>query len=217
MRDSTFVLIIIMCVVLLMMTVQLVLAQEIPKKQIKYIWSWDTDMTFCFFTEKYMFNSVTAVTKWNQALGDNFTSSYRFVQFGDNIEMCNVFVLFYKDALYKDGSRSLGYADCRFNNSVFPYCIIIINTERDFNYQFDMGYSITTTIMHEIGHVYGLSHSQTYNLTEWCIDDIMHTPHCIKTLQILPFHVKAIECRYGEDGFGIPNYHECKAYEEYVE
>ena len=188
---------------------------EQPKKTIEYNWMLKEKPSFCFYTEEYELESLIAISLWNEALGNNFTSSFRIVNYTDNTTMCNNFVFFYPTAI-ANGAEVLGYVKCNFRMSIYPYCFTVIATDRN-DMQVDNDYSITTTIIHEIGHVFGLGHPTTHNLTIWCIDDIMHIPHCIKTLQILPFHVEAIKCRYGEDGWLSPNYPECKSYEEYGE
>jgi len=214
-RDSTFVVIIIACVLLLTFSLVAVTGEEQNKKTIKFNWSWNQAPSFCILTEEYRMESELAITLWSEALGENFEVDYKFIDYGGRLDNCNNYLLFFPNATYKTGMDVMGYADCSFRHSSHPYCLLVIATDRD-EWDMDVGYSITTTIMHEMGHSYGLGHSKSKSLNP-CIDDIMHTPHCIKTLQILPFHVEAIKCRYGDDGWYAPNYRECKKYEEYVE
>lgn len=216
MRDSIFLLIIIGCAVLLSISVTFVFADIQPTKTIGFNWIWDESPSFCFYTEQYQNNSRVAIDLWNEALPDTFIVDYRFVNFTTNTSMCNNHVMFYPTVATHTDGDVLGYADCRFNQSWNQYCFLVLATS-DRDYGFDYDTSLTITLMMEIGHSYGLKHSQTKSNFDFCIDDVMHTPHCEKTLQILPFHVKAIECRYGSDGWAIPNYPECRVYEEYVE
>lgn len=215
MRDSVFLLILVASIILLSITVTLVFAEKQPTKTIGFNWIWSEAPSFCFYTEQYHNNSRVAIDLWNEALPDTFTVDYRFVNFTTNTNMCNNHVFFYTHAATHNDGDVLGYADCRFNQSWNRYCFLVLATDRDFNFDYDT--SLTTTIMMEIGHSYGLKHSQTGSNFDFCIDDVMHTPHCEKTLQVLPFHVEALKCRYGDDGWTVPNYPECKKYEEYVD
>jgi len=211
-RDSVFLLIMIGCIILLSITFQLVVGEREPTKTIGFLWTWYEEPSFCFYTEQYQNNSKVAIDLWNEALPNTFTVDYRFVNFTTDTSMCNNHVLFYPHVVISDLGNVLGYADCRFNQSWNQYCFLIIATDRDYGFDYDT--SLTTTIMMEIGHSYGLKHPVTRSNLAFCVDDIMHTPHCEKTLQILPFHVEALKCRYGDDGWKIPNYPECKVYEE---
>lgn len=200
------------CIIMLSITIQLVLGEQEPTKTIGFLWTWYEQPSFCFYTEQHQNNSRIAIGLWNDALPNSFTVDYRFVNFTTDTSMCNNHVFFYPHVMIVNYESVLGYADCHFNQSWNQYCFLTIATDRDFGFNYDT--SLTTTIMMEIGHSYGLKHPVTRSNLAFCVDDIMHTPHCEKTLQVLPFHVEALKCRYGDDGWEIPNYLECKVYEE---
>ena len=214
MRDITFVLILIICSLVITFGITSSWGEERPIKSIAFNWMWKETPSFCFYTDEYRANSEIAIRLWNQALGSNFRVDYRFVNFTQPTDMCNTHVFFYPDVATIE-YEVLGYANCNFKHSNNQHCMLVLATNRDFD--FDYNHSLTTTIMHEIGHGYGLSHPTSLSLMDICINDIMATPHCEKTLMILPYHINAIKCRYGDDGFELPNYPECKWYEEYGE
>jgi len=110
MRESTFLILIIGISILLSITVSVVLGQgwpiEEPKKTIKFLWSWNETPAICFYTNEYQYESVTAIMEWNKALNENFVVSYQFLEFGGDVLLCNVFVFFYENPKFKDGSTS---------------------------------------------------------------------------------------------------------------
>ena len=213
MRDLTFVLILIGLSIVITVGITTVWGEEQPPKSIAFNWAWMKTPSLCFYTGEYQSNSDLAMRLWNQALGSNFRVDYRFVNFTADTSMCNSHVFFYPNVSAMKEDSVLGYTKCTFRHSLNPHCMLVIATsDRDFDFDYDT--SLTTTIMHEVGHNYGLNHPILMSLMDYCIDDIMATPHCEKTLQVLPYHVNAIKCRYGDDGFGLPNYPECMRYVE---
>jgi len=181
------------------------------------LWTWNDAPLICGLMSDYDEQMASAFGAWKSALlsiDDKWDLTFILIDPSSNIDMtwCNAYVIIIAEehtdhaTTQIDDCCTWGVVEIFTENKLVAY----IYEERDITpYDLTFNESIKRTIIHELGHVFGLGHWQGKTMADamkpWPDVIMWKHPHDGMTGKISQYELLALQTFYGSDGWGMPN------------